>query len=413
MVVLLPSSSPRATSIVRGARSTALLLALVASLPGIAGCNLLTGSNDLKVGSGGAGSGGASAATGPSAGPGAGPGATSGANAAGTSGTSGSGASTGTGGGCAPCGANEHCEAQTSTCVCNPGFADQGGGCVAVAPGDPTLHTQADVCTHWSQGHVVTDAHPFVPGAGGDCDPGTLKQTGITDTLTRINMFRWLSGLGPVSDDPSLDQTDQLCANLESWWDFGLPQSPHQPQPGVKCYTSQGASGAGMSNIAWGNGPADSIDQFIQDNGNATTMGHRRWIVNPPLGPVGIGYWEGGGTYGSAECLAVFGMSGGGPSPAFVAVPNQGFVPLQIASWTWTFHGADMGIPNATVSVLRVDDNTPLTVQTHSLQQGYGQNAISWDPVGWTVEAGKTYRVTVGGLTGGPVTYDVKPVSCP
>lgn len=378
------------------------------------GCNLITGSNDLHIGSGGNGAGGATSGPGATGGPGpSGPGATTGANGTGATAGTGTGASTGSGPACQPCGANEHCEAQTATCVCNPGFADQGGSCVAVPPGDPSTRLQADVCTHWTQGHQITEPAPFVPGAAGDCDPGTLKQGGITDTLTRLNMFRWLSGLGPVSDDPALDQTDQYCANLESWWDFGLAQSPHQPQPGVKCYSSQGAQGAGMSNIAWGNGPADSIDQFVQDSGNATTMGHRRWIVNPPLGPVGIGYWQGGGMYGSAECLAVFGASGGGPNPPWVAVPNQGFVPLEVATWTWTFHGSDSNIPSATIAVLRVDDNTPLMVQTHTLQQGYGQNAISWDPVGWTAEAGKTYRVTVSGLTSGSVTYDVKPVTCP
>ena len=389
---------------------TLIALTAAAAFAG-GGCNLITGSNDLHVGAGGATSGSGGSASGPN-GPGATNGATNGANGTGSGTGAGTGASTGTAAGCQPCAGNEHCEAQTSTCVCNPGFASQGGSCIAVPPGDPTTRTQAEVCTRWKADHQITEPNPFVPGAM-DCDPGTLKQGGITDTLTRLNVFRWLSGLGPVSDDAALNQTDQFCANLESWWDFGLAQSPHAPQPGVKCYSAQGASGAGMSNIAWGNGPADSIDQFVQDNGNATTMGHRRWIVNPPLGPVGIGYWEGGGTYGSAECLAVFGASGGGPTPPWVAVPNQGFVPLEIANWTWTFHGVDGNIPNAQIAVLRVDDNTPLAVQTHLLQQGYGQNTISWDPMGWAAEADKTYRVTVSGLSGANVTYDVKPVSCP
>jgi hypothetical protein len=134
--------------------------------------------------------------------------------------------------------------------------------------------------------------------------------------------------------------------------------------------------------------------------------------MNPPLGPVGIGYWEGGGMYGSAQCLAVFGSSGQGPNPPWVAVPNQGYTPLVIAQWTWTFHGADPGIADATIDVLRVDDNTPLAVDVLPLQQGFGQYAISWVPSGWQAQAGSTYRVTVGGLQGGDVTYDVKPTAC-
>lgn len=373
----------------------------------LGGCNLITGSNDLDIdGSGGAGTAAVTGANGPS-----GPGP-NGTNAA--SGTNGVTGTTGTGQNCPSCGANEHCEDSTSTCVCNPGFANQGSGCAAVPPGDPSTRTKDEVCMRWTQDHQTTEPNPFTPGSG-DCDPGVLKQGGITDTLTRINLFRWLSGLGPVSDDPGLNQTDQLCANLESWWDFGLPDSPHAPPPGVKCYTADGASGAGMSNIAWGNGPADSIDQFIQDDGtsNAMSLGHRRWITNPPLGPVGIGYWEGGGMYGSAECLAVFGSSGGGPTPSYVAVPNQGFVPVGITAWTWSFHGADSAIATAQVTMLRVDDNTPLPISVHMLNQGYGQTAVSWNPNGWSAEADKTYRVTVTGLSGGDVTYDVKPVSCP
>ncbi|MFO0619430.1 MAG: CAP domain-containing protein [Polyangiaceae bacterium] len=375
----------------------------------VAGCNLITGADDLK-GTGGA----ATSAQG-----GSGPQGSTGASmsskaSSGSSSPTATGAtassSTGMGPPCGgACGANEHCEDVTMTCVCDPGFAQMNGACVAVPPGDPSVHTQAEVCAKWAEGHVVTTPAPLVTN-GMDCDAGTLKQGAITDTLNRLNMFRWLNGLGPTTTDAGLNQTDQLCANMESWWDFSSGGNPHAPPSSTKCYTAQGASGAGMSNIAWGNGPAQSIDQFIEDNGNETTMGHRRWLVNPPLGPVGIGYWEGGGQYGSAECLAVFGQSGGGPSPPWVAVPNQGFVPVEIAGWTWTFHAP--GANDAQISVLRVDDNTPLPITLKKLQQGFGVEAISWTKTGWQAEAGKTYRVTVTGLAGGDVTYDVKPVQC-
>jgi hypothetical protein len=395
-----------------------VVLASVAS----AGCNLITGANDLEVDGAASGSGGSSASGFPVAtgtGTGSGPSGSGGAGS--TSGSAqGGAASTGTmttsstgGDPCGgPCGANEHCDAMTATCVCDPGFADSGGACVPVAPGDPTLRTEAEVCTRWNADHVITDPNPF-SSSGADCDAGTLSQGGLNDTLTRINLYRWLSGLGPTSDDPALNAIDQKCANLESWWNFSMPESPHAPPPSSKCYTPEGANGAGMSNIAWGNGPADSIDQFIEDGGNETTMGHRRWIVNPPLGPVGIGYWEGGGTYGRAECLAVFGSSGGGPNPPWVAVPNQGFVPLTVAQWTWTFHSNMAGTANANISIVRVSDNASLAVNKMTLSQGYGQDAISWTPSGWMPAAGQTYRVTISGLSGGDVTYDVKPVNCP
>ena len=391
-------------------------LVLVAAIPAVlGGCNLITGVDDLDVrtsGAGGAGTtsgqgGGATIAT--SAGPGD-PGVTSSGESSVTSVAASSG--TGMAATCKPaCAANQYCEAATQSCLCNPGFIMQGGACTAAPAGDPTSHTQQQVCDRWKAGHVVTEPNPLTT-TGAECDAGTLKQAAIVDTLTRINMFRWMDGLGPTSDDPTYDADAQKCSNLESWWPW-MGGSPHQPPSTSKCYTAAGGATAGESNIAWGSGhPAQAIDQFMQDNGNETTLGHRRWILNPPLGPVGIGYWEGGGMYGNAECLRIFGTSGGGPNPPWVAIPTAGFAPIETATWTWSFHGSLGNIPGATASVLRVDDNTTLPVKMMPLSQGYAQDTTSWTPVGWTAEAGKTYRVTVSGLSGGDVVYDVKPVAC-
>jgi len=395
-------------------------LGIVAAIPAvIGGCNLITGVSDLDVQASGTsgtsgvgGQGGASAVTTSAVTTGT---ESTGSGGAGTTGVTTSAAgssSTGMTTACAPaCGANQYCEMATLSCVCNPGFVKQGGACKAAPAGDPTSHTQEDVCDHWKAGHVVTEPNPLT-STGAECDAGSLKQAAIVDTLTRINMFRWLSGLGPTSDSAAFDADAQKCANLESWWPW-VGGSPHQPPMTSKCYTPEGAATAGQSNIAWGsNSPAQAIDQFMQDNGNETTMGHRRWILNPPLGPIGIGYWQGGGMYGNAECLRVFGTSGGGPNPPWVSVPTAGFAPLVTAGWTWTFHGSLGGIANATATVLRVDDNMALPVTMLKLSQGYAQETTSWAANGWKAEAGKTYRVTIAGLTGGDVVYDVKPVVC-
>ncbi|APR86097.1 Hypothetical protein A7982_11446 [Minicystis rosea] len=378
---------------------------------GVAGCNLITGASDLQV-EGAGGKGGGAGNTGSGAGS-SGSGAGSSASSGGDGGAGGaSTSSSGGGSGCTPaCGAHAYCETATMSCVCSPGYVSQGGGCVAAAAGDPTTHTQAEVCDHWKQGHVLTTNAPLM-ASGAMCDAGTLTQAAINDTLARLNMFRWMAGLGPTSADPALNADAQKCANLEAWWPW-TGGSPHSPPSTSQCYTPEGGATAGQSNIAWGSGnPAQAIDQFMEDSGNETTLGHRRWIVNPPLDPVGIGYWQTGGKYGNAECLRVFGQSGTGPSPAWVSTPTPGFVPLEVAKWTWSFHGANSGIPTAQITMLRVDDNTPLAVTVTQLEQGYGQKAISWLPKGWSAEAGKTYRVTVSGLTGGDVTYDVKPVTC-
>ncbi len=338
------------------------------------------------------------------------PASSGGLSAGGASGAAGSGAGTG----CAmACGLNSKCEAATKACVCNPGFVSQAGACAAAPVGDPSTHTQADVCSQWKQGHVITEPKPLT-ASGSECEPGTLKAGGITDTLVRINMFRWFEGMAPVSDDPQYDLDAQACANLEAWWDFTSTSSPHMPPASSKCYTATGGSTAGQSNISWGsNGPAQSIDQYMEDKGNDTTLGHRRWVVNPPLNPVGVGYWQTGGMYGNASCLRIFATKGTGPKPAWNAVPPAGFAPIVMAKYPqWSFEGSLAGIAKASASVLRVDDNTALAVTPQALSQGYGQDTMSFKPSGWTAEAGKTYRVTISGLTSGNVVYDVKPVTC-
>ncbi len=391
--------------------------AIASSLVLAASCNLITGVSNLETKGGNGGQGGqgggaqqttSSASTSTTSGPG-----TTSASGSTSSSTSAATTSTSSGGPtCSPpCGAHQFCEAATKSCVCDPGYVDQGGACNPAPAGDPTTHTQQDVCDHWKNGHVLTETNPLT-ATGADCDPGALTQAALTDTLVRLNMFRWLAGLGPTSDDPTLNAKAQKCANLESWWPW-TGGNPHSPPSTSKCYTPDGASAAGQSNIAWGSGnPPNAIDQWFQDSGNETTLGHRRWLLNPPLDPIGMGYWQTGGKYGNAACIMVFGGSGTGANPPWTAFPPPGFAPDTITKWTWSFHGSLGGISNAGVTMLRVDDNTPLPVTVLPLQQGFAQSATSWTPKGWTPEAGKTYRVTISGLSGGDVTYDVKPVIC-
>jgi hypothetical protein len=78
----------------------------------------------------------------------------------------------------------------------------------------------------------------------------------------------------------------------------------------------------------------------------------------------------------------------------------------------WSFEGKLAGIAKATATVLRVEDNTPVSLTPMPLSQGYGQETVSFNPDASQIQAGKTYRVTISGLSAGNVTYDVKPVTC-
>ncbi len=306
------------------------------------------------------------------------------------------------------CGSGAACVA--GSCRCVPGYIADGGACLPGDPGVPALRSEAQVCEAWRKGHEVTTPMPFTKTTM-TCDPGTLARGGMDDALARLNMYRYLAGLAPVADSASDDVNDQACALMSAWNPAG-PQA-HSPPSTATCFTPQGAAGAGSSNIAWGcRSPSDAMDQWMIDWGNETTFGHRRWMLNPPLGPIGFGYYEGGNNYGSAACLGVFGSSGSGPRPPVISLPPPGFVPLELANMTWTVQG-DVPFQDAGITITGAS-NATYAASLFPLQGSYGgSGALRIDRMGWTPAAGETYHVVLTGEGHAPVEWDVKPVSCP
>lgn len=311
------------------------------------------------------------------------------------------------------CGANELCS--EGLCICTAGFARIDGRCEASPVGDPASHTQEEVCSGWSTSAAVSPGYFTVSDAM--CDAGELSPDGVNDGMRRTNYYRWLAGLGPAAAAAAHAQA-QHCALVSAWNPVG--PGAHSPDPSAVCYTPEGAAGAGSSNIAWGvHTPVSAIDAWMDDWGNETTMGHRRWILNPPLSNVQLGVYHGGTSYGGASCMSVFGSGGSGPRPDWVAYPPPGFSPAGLPgigsgrSNQWTFH-APWSFSSVTVSVTRMSDGAdlPVTILPLSASGGFGYPAAtSWIPMGWSAVAGETYRVVVTAGTRS-ATYDVRPVDC-
>lgn len=304
------------------------------------------------------------------------------------------------------------CDHALARCVCGPGFTGDGMTCTPVTPGSPESRTPAEVCTAWTAAQTRRESGDGFTVSATTCDPGTLSRTALDDALARLNFFRWLVGLGPVTDSAAGNDTAQACSVISAWNAAG--PAAHFPAATAACYTPNGAAGAGSSNIAWGARDAvDAIDLWMIDSGNETTFGHRRWLLNPPLNPVGIGHYRGGNNYGSASCIGVFGSSGSGPSPGFVAFPPPGSSPTALTQWPWTIHG-NLPLSGASVTVTRLTDGQVMTTHFDILQGGYGQPTVAVVRDGWTPVAGETYHVRLAGTGGlGVVEYDVKPTDCP
>jgi hypothetical protein len=210
-----------------------------------------------------------------------------------------------------------------------------------------------------------------------------------------------------VTDDPTLDVGDQQCALMMR----ANNDLSHTPPTTWLCYTQAGADAAGSSNISGGQA-VSSVDAYMIDDRNPTTLGHRRWVLSNSLGPIGIGGTD------KASCMNT--LDGTGKAgKAWMAWPAAGTIPLQALNgargasvdatgWSIQSDKIDLSTAQVTVTV----DGTAQPVTVTQLLANYGTKyAIDFIPQGWKTQAGKTYSVSVSGVTPA-ITYDVQVVDC-
>jgi len=299
------------------------------------------------------------------------------------------------------CRDDQRCDPVRLACVCPEGLLEIAGMCVELSPGDPQGRSAMEVCDTWNAGHVENASPAWRAGASA-CDLGTLTADGVDDGLRRVNLFRWLTGLGPVPEEPSLREQQQACAVI-------MDQNgrlSHNPDSSWDCHSAAGERAAGQSNIALGyRTPGAAIDGYMRDR-NTPSLGHRRWILSQTLGSVSIGF------AGRGQCLHVFDRSGSS-SRNWTAYPNAGPVPMYLTTHEWSFHSNDWRLNSATVQMTDMATGGALAVEVSHPSNGFGPNTVSWRPAGWTPSAGDTYLVRIDGISGsGPVEYTVSPVSC-
>ncbi|WP_434427283.1 CAP domain-containing protein [Nannocystis pusilla] len=274
--------------------------------------------------------------------------------------------------------------------------------------GEP-IDPAAEVCARWTADRTDMSEGTW-SGAVAGCQAGDTGAPGRDNALRLINLYRWLAGLPAVGHDPGLGAKAQQCALMM----HANGQLSHDPPMQWDCYTADGAQAAKNSNISSTPGVV-AVDLYMVDPGNATTFGHRRWILSNKLGPVGLG------STAVNSCMWVIGGQGGGDA-AWTAWPPPGVVPIAAihvpevpwsdvdeTGWTIQSDAIDLGAAQVKISEGGVDR----PVKTTALMGGFGSaSAIAMTPQGWTSEAGKTYTVAVSGVPQ-PFSYDVQVVACP
>ena len=253
------------------------------------------------------------------------------------------------------------------------------------------------------------------------CEPGTTSQAFRDSVIQRVNWYRQMAGLDPVTEESALSADAQDAALIM----VASEMLSHHPGEDWDCYTQAGASSAGRSNLGLNSAGVIGIDGYMRDDGNNNRrVGHRRWILYPQVFEMGTGNVRKPGTYTMANALDILGGDRLGSRPGvreernFVAWPPSGYVPARVVWGRWSFSLADADFLEASVTM--ADDSDLLAVEILDRDSLVGEPGIVWAVAGDTNstllpaprDGDRCYEVTVsgvrvGGETQAPYEYPV------
>ena len=221
-------------------------------------------------------------------------------------------------------------------------------------------------------------------------------------TLLRINYYRAMAGV--PADIVLLDEWNRV-AQLTAHIMGGNNNVSHFPDlVRLQNYlTGDGIQGAQDSNLAIGSYGPGSVNGYMQDKGAGnTSVGHRRWLLYPPMKEMGTGdtpstsvpaeaqanIFGNPETVRRANAIHIFSGVNFGPHPAtdfaYVAFPQEGYIPYHNVHPRWSFSIKDANFKDASVTMTR--DGSPINVALEVLDPdpdnplagSLGDNTLVW-----------------------------------
>jgi uncharacterized protein YkwD len=162
------------------------------------------------------------------------------------------------------------------------------------------------------------------------CRAGTLTAVEKSSVLSTVNAIRTTHGLAAVTYDAAGDNEVMQIALMS----VANGQLSHDPTGAWDCYTAAGLAGAKNSNLYLG-GPHASLTlassavilaDWLADVGSESTLGHRRWMLDPFLKQIAFGRVDVETTRGvrstGAALKVIYSTNDAGfVSPDYVAYP--------------------------------------------------------------------------------------------
>ncbi len=266
---------------------------------------------------------------------------------------------------------------------------------------------------------------------------GSLKPEFHRDGVNFLRFVRKLAGLPfDIESKPELDEKAQCGSVLLTKMAAIAHQAPMPPDMDENFY-SLASQGIGQGNVSRQLGSAANLpqllyDQLLDNRENAAHCGHRRWILNPRLKYVGMGFVTHQGGNRNEGVLIANDLTRSAVPFGHVAWPAAGDFPLEFCPeeipWSVTLDPETYQTPKPgaiTVVWSQVGSSTTITFKPGLKPEGqyfsvinlqnYGvSNAIIFrPPVSHVYNSGDEYKVEIRGLTtkaGAPTTlsYSVK-----
>ena len=160
-----------------------------------------------------------------------------------------------------------------------------------------SAHTREEVRAYYSTISDWVRGGPYLtaPSTSAPYATGEVRADVLEDALDYLNFLRWLAGLEAVGLDDALTNIAQHGAVLTAANGF-VSHSPPVPADMDADFAGAARYAAASCNIARLNWTGEDvlrqgIAYFARDDGedNLSTLGHRRWLLNPNMAYTGFG----------------------------------------------------------------------------------------------------------------------------
>ena len=256
---------------------------------------------------------------------------------------------------------------------------------------------------------------------------GTTASAFRQAVLRRVNWYRAMACLpGNVVFSETSNGYAQAAALLMSR-NKALSHTPPTSWFGWNQTAYDGASSSSLFLGAWGSGAVDGYIEDGTDGIGNVIVGHRRWILFPPMRKMGTGdvpaRSDGTAAWPAANALRTFGEPDSWAADVysmarnrFTTWPPAGYVPVGTTYAYWTISYPGPFSPNgdnvsfAQASITARKNGQPLRAVVLSNNEGYrgfGDDTFVWWFPGDVRAAEDTYEVTVSNIQTpqGTLTY--------